>query len=179
MTSQRQREANRRNGAKSAGPVSASGKRISSQNARKHGLSSAEVGPVDDALKIILMADAKSRGFDEVAAEALASSILQHQRVCRAYADIYERDISEQGTPNLETKGQVRRLRVNDLLTAYEALIDDSPYMTAKQQQTLIALTSGYQVGDVVSDTTIKTLLGLERHLQRSAARIVKAARMG
>ncbi|MDC6486099.1 hypothetical protein PQZ54_05715 [Luminiphilus sp.] len=68
---------------------------------------------------------------------------------------------------------------MNDLLTAYEALIDEYPRMTVNKQQILIALSSGYQVGDVVSDTTVKTLLGLERHLQRSAGRTVKAARMG
>jgi len=44
-------------------------------------------------------------------------------------------------------------------------------------QQLLAALDAGYQVGDVLTDTTVKTLRGLERHLQRSAARIVKAAR--
>ena len=43
----------------------------------------------------------------------------------------------------------------------------------------LIALNAGYEVGDVLTDITVKTLRGLERHLQRSAARIAKAARAG
>ena len=44
-------------------------------------------------------------------------------------------------------------------------------------QQLLAAMDAGYQVGDVLTDTTVKTLLGLERYLQRTAARIAKAAR--
>ena len=177
MISQRQRIANRRNGAKSFGPVSAKGKLRSSQNALKHGLSSADVVPTDHPLKPTLMADARARGLDALAAEELVTSILQHQRVCDAYAEIYARDMSEDGAPDVVNNGRVRRLKVNDLMAAYQALTDESRGVTASEQQILIALDSGYEVGGVLSDTTVKTLRGLERHLQRSAARIVKAAR--
>jgi len=176
MTSERQRKANRRNGAKSLGPVSAEGKYRSSQNARKHGLSSADVLPIDHSLKPTLMADARARGFDALAAEELVTSILQHQRVCEAYSGIYERDLNERGAPNVVDGGRVRRLTVDDLVRVWELSNKAGSRISPLGQQLLAAMDAGYQVGDVLTDTTVKTLRGLERHLQRSAARIAKAA---
>ena len=178
MTSERQRKANRRNGAKSLGPVSAEGKYRSSQNARKHGLSSADVLPIDHPLKPTLMADARARGFDALAAEELVTSILQHQRVCDAYSGIYERDLNEHGAPNVVDGGRVRRLTVDDLVRVWELSNKAGSKISPLAQQLLAALDAGCQVGDVLTDTTVKTLRGLERHLQRSAARIAKAARV-
>ena len=177
MTSQRQREANRRNGAKSLGPVSTKGKLRTSKNARKHGLSSVDVLPIDHPLKPILIADANARGFDTLAAEELVTRIFQHQRVCNAYADIYAQDINEHGAPNVVHGGRVRRLTVDDLVRVWELSNKGGSTISPLGQQLLAALDAGYQVGDVLTDTTIKTLRGLERHLQRSAARIAKAAR--
>ena len=177
MTSERQRKANRRNGAKSLGPVSAEGKYRSSQNARKHGLSSADVLPIDHPLKPTLMADARVRGLDALAAEELVTSILQHQRVCDAYADIYARDMNEHGAPNVVDGGRVRRPTVDDLVRVWELSNKAGSTISPLGQQLLAALDAGYQVGDVLTDTTVKTLRGLERRLQRSAARIAKAAR--
>ena len=57
-------------------------------------------------------------------------------------------------------------------------MTDESPRMTANRKQIPIALNSGYEVDDVFRDITVKTLLGLERHLQRLAARLIKAARV-
>ena len=177
MTSQRQRQANRRNGAKSLGPVSTKGKLLSSQNARKHGLSSADVLPIDHPLKPTLLADARARGFDALAAEELVTGIFQHQRVCDAYSGIYERDLNERGAPNVVDGGRVRRLTVDDLVRVWELSNKAGSKMSPLAQQLLAALDAGCQVGDVLTDTTVKTLRGLERHLQRSAARIAKAAR--
>ena len=177
MTSERQRKANRRNGAKSLGPVSAEGKYRSSQNARKHGLSSADVLPIDHPLKPTLMADARARGFDALAADELVTSIFQHQRVCDAYADIYAQDMNEHGAPNVVDGGRVRRLTVDDLVRVWELSNKAGSTISPLGQQLLAAMDAGYQVGDVLTDTNVKTLRGLERHLQRSAARIAKAAR--
>ena len=179
MTSQRQREANRRNGTKSLGPVSTKGKLRSSQNALKHGLSSADVVPIDHPLKPTLMADARARGLDALAAEELVTSILQHQRVCDAYAEIYERDMNEHGAPNVVDGGRVRRLTVDDLMRVWELSNRAGSRISPLGQQLLAAMDAGYQVGHVLTDTTVKTLRGLERHLQRSAARIAKAVRAG
>ena len=107
------------------------------------------------------------------------TSILQHQRVCDAYKEIYEQDMNEHSVPNVENGGRVRRFRMDDLITVFEAMTEANKRMTANRRQILIGLNSGYEVGDVLTDTTVKTLRGLERHLQRSAARIVKVARAG
>ena len=85
--------------------------------------------------------------------------------------------MNEHSVPNVENGGRVRRFRMDDLITVFEAITDANKRMTANRRQILIGLNSGYEVGDVLTDTTVKTLRGLERHLQRSAARIVKVAR--
>ena len=68
---------------------------------------------------------------------------------------------------------------MKDFFVAHEAMAKESSRMTANRKQILIALNSGYKVEDMLRDITVKTLLGLERLLQRSAARLVKAARVG
>jgi len=50
-----------------------------------------------------------------LAAEELVTSILQHQRVCDAYEEIYEQDMNEHSVPNVENGGRVRRFRMDDL----------------------------------------------------------------
>ena len=102
---------------------------------------------------------------------------MQHQRVCDAYADIYAQDMNEHGAPNVVDGGRVRRLTVDDLVRVWELSNKAGSRISPLGQQLLAAMDAGYQVGDVLTDTTVKTLRGLERHLQRSAARIAKAAR--
>ena len=178
MTTQRQLNANRKNGAKSSGPKTALGKRVSSQNARKHGLSASAEMPINHELRTELVNDALSRGYSEAAASALVSSVLQHQRVCRAYADIYIKDCREHGGPNLDSRGRVDRLKGLDIISALECLVSDEVRLTPRRTVILELLAEGAKSGDIISDTTVKTLLGLERYLRNSGARIAKAARM-
>jgi hypothetical protein len=154
------------------------GKRVSSQNARKHGLSANAEMPIDHEFWTELVTDALSRGYSETAAKALASSVLQHQRVCRAYAEVYEKDCQEQGGPNLESRGRVQSLKAMDIVSALECLVSDEVRLTPRRAVILELLAEGAKSGDIISDTTTKTLLGLERYLRNSGARIAKAARM-
>lgn len=135
--------------------------------------------PIDYALKPTLITDTRARGFDVLPAEELVTGILQHQRVCDAYAEIYERDMNEHGAPNVTQGGRVRWLTVDDLVGVWELLSKAGSRILPLGQQLLVAMDAGYQVCDVLTDTTIKTFRGLERHLQRSAARIAKAATAG
>ena len=106
------------------------------------------------------------------------SSVLQHQRVCRAYADIYVEDCREQGGPNLESRGSVQTLKAMDIISALECLVSNEVRLTPRRTVILELLAEGAKSGDIISDTTVKTLLGLERYLRNSGARIAKAARM-
>ena len=79
---------NRCNALKSIGPRSASGKRASSQNSRKHGLNSApdfESSPAYRAL-VDLIAE---EGFSAFVCADIAAGLLNYRRVMDAYYDTY------------------------------------------------------------------------------------------
>ena len=86
--SHRRSLANRCNALKSTGPRSASGKRASSQNSRKHGLNSAPdfESSIEYRGLIDLIA---GEGFSAFACADIASSLLNYRRVMDAYYDTY------------------------------------------------------------------------------------------
>lgn len=87
-TNPRRSLANRCNALKSTGPKSASGKRASSQNSRKHGLNSApdfELSPEYQTL-VELIAE---EGFSAFACANIAAGLLNYRRVMNAYYDTY------------------------------------------------------------------------------------------
>ena len=73
----------------------------------------------------------------------------------------------------------MRWLTVDDLMRVWELSNKVGSRISPLGKQLLAAMDAGYQVGDVLTDTTVKTLLGLERHSQQSVARNAKAARAG
>ena len=80
--------ANRCNALKSTGPRSASGKRASSQNSRKHGLNSAP--DFESSLEYRALVDlVAEEGFSAFACADIASSLLNYRRVMDAYYDTY------------------------------------------------------------------------------------------
>ena len=80
--------ANRSNALKSTGPKSASGKRASSQNSRKHGLNSAPdfESSIEYRVLVELIAE---EGFSGFACADIASGLLNYRRVMDAYYDTY------------------------------------------------------------------------------------------
>ena len=80
--------ANRCNALKSTGPRSASGKRASSQNSRKHGLSSAPdfESSIEYQTLVDLIAE---EGFSAFACADIAAGLLNYRRVMNAYYDTY------------------------------------------------------------------------------------------
>ena len=80
--------ANQCNALKSTGPRSASGKRASSQNSRKHGLSSAPDFESSSEYSALVELIAEE-GFSGFACTDIASSLLNYRRVMDAYYDTY------------------------------------------------------------------------------------------
>ena len=80
--------ANRCNALKSTGPKSASGKRASSQNSRKHGLN---VAPeFESTLEYRALVDLiAEEGFSGFACADIAAGLLNYRRVMDAYYDTY------------------------------------------------------------------------------------------
>jgi hypothetical protein len=88
MINDRRSLANRCNALKSTGPRSAAGKWVSSQNSRKHGLSSAPdfESSIEYQTLVDLIAE---EGFSAFACADIASSLLNYRRVMDAYYDTY------------------------------------------------------------------------------------------
>ena len=86
--SHRRNLANHCNALKSTGPRSASGKRASSQNSRKHGLN---ITPdFESSLEYRALVDLiAEEGFSAIACADIASSLLNYRRVMDAYYDTY------------------------------------------------------------------------------------------
>lgn len=121
--------------------------------------------PIDYALKPTLITDTRALGFDGLPAEELVTGILQHERVCDAYAEIYERDMNEHGAPNVTQGGRVRWLTVDDLVGVWELLNKAGSRISPLGEQLLAAMDGGYEVGGVLTDTRVTALRGLERHV--------------
>ena len=87
-TNPRRNLANRCNALKSTGPRSAAGKRASSQNSRKHGLTVApDFGSSPEYRALVeLIAE---EGFSGFACADIASGLLNYRRVMDAYYDTY------------------------------------------------------------------------------------------
>ena len=88
MPNHRRNLANRYNALKSTGPRSAAGKRVSSQNSRKHGLNSVpdfESSPVYQTLVDLI----SEEGFSAFACADIAAGLLNYRRVMDAYYETY------------------------------------------------------------------------------------------
>ena len=86
--SHRRSLANQSNALKSKGPRSVAGKRISSQNSRKHGLNSAP--DFESSFEYRALVDLiAEEGFSGFACADIASSLLNYRRVMDAYYDTY------------------------------------------------------------------------------------------
>jgi len=90
MRNLRRNLANRSNALKSTGPRSASGKRVSSQNSRKHGLNSAPdfESSIEYHALVDLIAEEGFSAFAFACAD-IAAGLLNYRRVMDAYYDTY------------------------------------------------------------------------------------------
>ena len=92
MTTQKQREANRRNAGNSTGPRSPEGKSRSSSNASKHGLSGGQIGLDADSRKrhLALALEATEFGYGPELAGVIAQRVMDVERVMTVYRATYD-----------------------------------------------------------------------------------------
>lgn len=89
MSSEAQNRANAKNARRSSGPKSSDGKRRSSQNSRKHGLSKPiEIGHEDHSFNSVVEI-LQEDGFSELDAIEVAVALYTHRRVMDVYRDYY------------------------------------------------------------------------------------------
>ena len=88
MRNLRRNLTNRCNALKSTGPRSVAGKRVSSQNSRKHGLNSSP--DVESSLEYQALVELiAGEGFSTFACADIAAGLLNYRRVMDAYYDTY------------------------------------------------------------------------------------------
>ncbi|MDB2434702.1 hypothetical protein N9W66_11240 [Luminiphilus sp.] len=105
--------ANRANAAKSTGPRSVEGKRISSENAQRHGLASSSGGSVDFGTPalVALMEEARGLGFSASEAEELVTRLAAGRDVIDAkHASFKEKPVAER-LPNMSPEALYRTIK--------------------------------------------------------------------
>ena len=110
----RKRAANRRNALKSTGPKTTSGRRVSSQNAVRHGLSVPPppqlVDPVQQQLVELIVSD----GFEYEIANDLAGKIIDYERNLLYLKEIYINDKVLANDPGTEKGAAIIQQKEND-----------------------------------------------------------------
>ena len=105
--------ANRANAAKSTGPRSVEGKRISSENGQRHGLASQSGGSVDFGTPalVALMEEARGLGFSASEAEELVTRLAAGRDVIDAkHASFKEKPVAER-LPNMSPEALYRTIK--------------------------------------------------------------------
>ena len=131
MSTRKRKISSRANGAKSRGPKTAEGKRISSQNALRHGLLSRTFllnGEADPYFQQLIgnltaemqPANERERGYVEMA--AIARWRQMRLWSIERYAMVHEIELQEQALPDCQTPRDLPTLTA----IAYRALVDQS-----------------------------------------------------
>ena len=167
--------ANRANAAKSTGPRSVEGKRISSENAQRHGLASSSGGSVDFGTPalVALMEEARGLGFSASEAEELVTRLAAGRDVIDAkHASFKEKPVAER-LPNMSPEALYRTIK--------EMETPRSGVASAERRAIFTLLYRQIKENDDRARRFAKKLEGhrkLMRYEQRAVNQIRKAARI-
>lgn len=166
--------ANRRNGSKSAGPKSAGGKKRSSRNARRHGLSVPLPAHLNDPMQKELAQLIHAEGIAEDAAFELAQRVIDFERNLSFLRHVFEDDMmGDQGVENIKNFGlrkwqQDLEHRVADI---HAKFLKGMPW----EWENMVRLTS--QMNTLIERTKQKELVSSRRYFKRAANQLIKALR--
>jgi len=105
--------ANRANAAKSTGPRSTEGKRISSENAQRHGLASSSGVRLDFELPavVVLIQEARGLGFSAADAEELVTRLVAARDVIDAKHASFKEKPEAERLPNMSPEALYRTIK--------------------------------------------------------------------
>ena len=105
--------ANRANAAKSTGPRSIEGKRISSENAQRHGLASSSSVSLDSRAPALsaLLEEARGRGFSASEAEELVTRLAAARDVIDAKHAFFNEKPEAERLPNMSPEALYRTIK--------------------------------------------------------------------
>ena len=167
--------ANRANAAKSTGPRSVEGKRISSENAQRHGLASSSAVSLDLRFPAIaaLVEEARGLGFSASEAEELVTRLAAARDVIDAKHTSFEKKSEAERLPNMSPEALYRTIK--------EMETPRSGVTSAERRAVFTLLYRQIREGNDRARRFAKKLEGhrkLIRYEQRAVNQIRKAARI-
>ncbi|MFC1831754.1 hypothetical protein ACFL0S_07005 [Thermodesulfobacteriota bacterium] len=187
--SPKKRAANRRNALKSTGPKTVSGRRASSQNAIRHGLSVPLPTHLAEAVQQELVQLIMSDGFDHDVAHDLAEKIIDYERNISYLNDIIKLKPISTSDPSPTKRATIHKLkqRQERFATTLEYLIQQEPQVDNKEaldEEDLDlrkTLSQVKQLGNGLIQAErmidIKRVAHSQRYFKRASNQLIKALR--
>jgi hypothetical protein len=177
QVSPKKRAANRRNALKSTGPKTGSGRRVSAQNAARHGLSVPLPHHINDPLQNELAQLIEHDGITTEVAQNLAQKIIDYERNLQFLREVFRNEIidSQEDNPSKQSKNLVARKGQeklkNHLANIHNKWLKGMPW----EESNMMRLTN--QVDKIIIGAQKKERVNSLRYFKRSSNQLIKALR--